>query len=243
MPELKAIETEYNGYKFRSRLEAKWAVFFDAMNISYEYEPEGFVLSNGAKYLPDFYLPLFKMYVEVKPETPVFISYNGDYVTFDKGFEKYGYFAHDIAQAGYSAWFVFGDPQTAILPEDLGGKESNELFSLSMCASKFLKSHGIKVSCDCDGKKCSPESCKHPDAMASGKVISFFEDFVCWSSDMFPVNGNALPIDYMVSTSRGTEKIGTKQFRYKIINSIITLQDACLKARQARFEHGETPKF
>ena len=25
--EIKAIETEYNGYKFRSRLEARWARF------------------------------------------------------------------------------------------------------------------------------------------------------------------------------------------------------------------------
>lgn len=30
---MKAIETEYNGYKFRSRLEARWAVFFDAFSF------------------------------------------------------------------------------------------------------------------------------------------------------------------------------------------------------------------
>ena len=30
---IKAIETEYNGYKFRSRLEARWAVFFDALGV------------------------------------------------------------------------------------------------------------------------------------------------------------------------------------------------------------------
>ena len=64
---IKAIETEYNGYKFRSRLEARWAVFFDAAGIEYEYEPEGFELSDGTKYLPDFYLPWFKCYVEIKP--------------------------------------------------------------------------------------------------------------------------------------------------------------------------------
>ena len=28
---IKAIETVYNGYRFRSRLEARWAVFFDAL--------------------------------------------------------------------------------------------------------------------------------------------------------------------------------------------------------------------
>lgn len=51
---IKNIETEYNGYKFRSRLEARWAVFFDAAGIKYEYEPEGFDLGNGLRYLPDF---------------------------------------------------------------------------------------------------------------------------------------------------------------------------------------------
>lgn len=49
-----AIETEYRGYRFRSRLEARWAVFFDALGLQWEYEPEGFNLPNGTRYLPDF---------------------------------------------------------------------------------------------------------------------------------------------------------------------------------------------
>jgi hypothetical protein len=64
------IETVYNGHKFRSRLEARWAVFFDAAKIRYEYEPEGFINSDGERYLPDFYLPDFETYVEVKPDRP-----------------------------------------------------------------------------------------------------------------------------------------------------------------------------
>jgi len=63
---IKAIETVYKGYKFRSRLEARWAVFFDAMGVPYEYEPEGLVLSDGSWYLPDFFLPEFNCYFEVK---------------------------------------------------------------------------------------------------------------------------------------------------------------------------------
>lgn len=64
---IKAIETVYNGYRFRSRLEARWAVFFDAAGIEYEYEPEGFELDDGTKYLPDFYFPDYDWYGEVKP--------------------------------------------------------------------------------------------------------------------------------------------------------------------------------
>ena len=33
MREIKAIETVYKGYRFRSRLEARWAVFFDACGV------------------------------------------------------------------------------------------------------------------------------------------------------------------------------------------------------------------
>lgn len=51
---MKPIETRYKGYRFRSRLEARWAVFFDHMDYEWEFEPEGFELSDGSRYLPDF---------------------------------------------------------------------------------------------------------------------------------------------------------------------------------------------
>lgn len=68
MSEIKAITTVYRGYKFRSRLEARWAVFFDALGVEWEYEPEGFILEDGTPYLPDFYTPFFGggAYFEVK---------------------------------------------------------------------------------------------------------------------------------------------------------------------------------
>lgn len=53
---MKAIETEYKGIKFRSKLEAQWAVFFDECNVDWEYEPQGFDLGDGVWYLPDFVL-------------------------------------------------------------------------------------------------------------------------------------------------------------------------------------------
>lgn len=52
----KAIETSYKGYRFRSRLEARWAVFFDTLGIKWEYEKQGYSLPSGA-YLPDFWQP------------------------------------------------------------------------------------------------------------------------------------------------------------------------------------------
>jgi len=64
---IKAIETQYKGYRFRSRLEARWAVLFDSAGIEWEYESEGYQLSNGQNYLPDFWLPKLNVFAEVKP--------------------------------------------------------------------------------------------------------------------------------------------------------------------------------
>ena len=67
---IKAIETKYNGYSFRSRTEAKWAYVFDKLNIKYLYENEGYELENGDWYLPDFYLPNHGFFIEIKGTTP-----------------------------------------------------------------------------------------------------------------------------------------------------------------------------
>lgn len=68
MTEIKAIETIYKGYRFRSRLEVRWAVFFDAVGVPFEYEKEGFDLGESTWYLPDFWLPSLKLWVEIKSE-------------------------------------------------------------------------------------------------------------------------------------------------------------------------------
>ena len=82
---LKPIETIYGNYRFRSRLEARWAVFFDVAGIEWRYEPEGFDLSEVQVpyepkdpelttpplwYLPDFYLPKQGYWIEIKAQRP-----------------------------------------------------------------------------------------------------------------------------------------------------------------------------
>jgi len=63
-PGIAAIRTEYGGQSFRSRLEAHWACFFDALGWPWEYEP--FDLHG---YIPDFILRLHRpVLIEVKPE-------------------------------------------------------------------------------------------------------------------------------------------------------------------------------
>lgn len=72
---IKAIETVYMNYRFRSRLEARWATFFEELGIPWEYEKEGFDI-DGEWYLPDFYLPSISLrgnlnnlgvWIEIKP--------------------------------------------------------------------------------------------------------------------------------------------------------------------------------
>lgn len=59
-----AIPTEYRGRIYRSRLEARWAAFFDRLGLRHEYEP----FDLGA-WSPDFLLPDINTLVEVKPLT------------------------------------------------------------------------------------------------------------------------------------------------------------------------------
>jgi hypothetical protein len=67
MAEIKAIETRYKGYRFRSRLEARWAVFFEILGIDWDYEVEGYDLREFGYYLPDFWIADIDCFAEVKP--------------------------------------------------------------------------------------------------------------------------------------------------------------------------------
>jgi len=62
--QIRGIETEYNGYLFRSRLEARWARFFTELGWQWTYEP--FDLPG---WIPDFLLhgKSRQILVEVKP--------------------------------------------------------------------------------------------------------------------------------------------------------------------------------
>lgn len=68
---MKAIQTYYNGIKFRSKMEAQTAFFLDRAGFSWEYEPEGVTMRSGKKYLPDFMIhcnlrETDKIFIEVK---------------------------------------------------------------------------------------------------------------------------------------------------------------------------------
>lgn len=64
---MKALQATYNGQKYRSRTEAKWALFYRTVGIEYDYELEALDL-DGLTYVPDFFLHPFRAWNEIKGE-------------------------------------------------------------------------------------------------------------------------------------------------------------------------------
>lgn len=125
---IKAIETKYKGYRFRSRLEARWAVFFDRCKEHWIYEDQGFWLSSGP-YLPDFFFPKRKAFVEVKPisQLPInhferlpFESRPINDVDFSSEFVRIYELSVALNLAAEDFVIVYGDPLD-VLPQGDGG--------------------------------------------------------------------------------------------------------------------------
>jgi len=64
--QIQAKRTTYKNILFRSKLEAQWALFFDLVGVTWEYEAKHFDLGQ-VRYLPDFWLPKLEVFVEIKP--------------------------------------------------------------------------------------------------------------------------------------------------------------------------------
>ena len=119
-PTLKPIETRAYGCRFRSRLEARYAVFMTELGVEWKYEPEGFSLESG-NYLPDFFLPRVRengTWLEIKPHGQG--SYFGFCASLGEGMPqihdaRLGEFA-DLAQnASQSFYVAYGLPSDAYL--------------------------------------------------------------------------------------------------------------------------------
>jgi hypothetical protein len=184
---MEAIQTEYQGYKFRSRLEARWAVFFENLGIKWLYEPEGFVLSDSTRYLPDFLLPDISI---------DFIKKNGIYLEVKPEAVKYD-----------NKWELFSE--TTNIPIMLIGDIPYPFLEAGGCYEPFYWPHigdladGPYLFCEC--KKC-------------GKIGLHFD-------------GRSVRIDC------SCEITGNKEYNYDSYK----IQESYKKARQARFEYGETP--
>ena len=110
---IKAIETVYAGYRFRSRLEARWAVFFNHLRIPFEYESEGYDLGTVGWYLPDFWLPKQEHWVEIKPRLSAWKWPNDEILEKARRLEE---------GTGYGVWVICGSPG---IPVEISSHDQN----------------------------------------------------------------------------------------------------------------------
>lgn len=150
---VKAIETHYNGRKFRSRLEARWAVFFDKLGLEFRYEPEGFDF-DGLWYLPDFWLPKLDVWIEIKPKAPDREASSKATLLAEFMNRPVYIFYGDLKSAG-SSWSSDGDhAQAEIFPSWDYGYLWCEC---DKCGSLGIEFEGRsdRLSCRSPGGKCS----------------------------------------------------------------------------------------
>lgn len=57
-------------YMYRSLLESRWAILFNKTGTNFRYELKSFKTDDGY-YLPDFFLPDFNVWIEIKPYAEV----------------------------------------------------------------------------------------------------------------------------------------------------------------------------
>ena len=145
---IKAIETSYKGYRFRSRLEARWGVFFDALDIKWEYESEGFDLhEQGHQTIEVFRSSARKEYAELSDaEMHVRSFWSGEEINLlDELLQnKKAYYLPDFhipslgfveikPYQGYASWgnnFVLPKLQGAILLHGTPGTQSDECYEV-----------------------------------------------------------------------------------------------------------------
>lgn len=138
----RAIETRYAGRRFRSRLEARYAVLFDALGIIWDYEPEGFELGEGLRYLPDFFVrclpgsgvcekyPDAGYWVEIKPEAPSEMEKRKLALLANQTGHISYLFAGPVQRA--DVWYAYPGSDTV-----KGGPEIRESAPLNCCSPKF----------------------------------------------------------------------------------------------------------
>lgn len=221
---IKAIETKYNGYRFRSRLEARWAVFFDALGVPWRYELQGYVTyfdSGGQEcYLPDFLVGLpgaGHTYFEAKPYIFDQDGWTKETKRTLRVMRELCYVPVDgIESDSFAGFVVGGDPSVRsmgvlaipLYHDGTLGPENENI------TGAVIGAYALLAVCPCCGK---------------------FSFFLVGTKDdpRFQV---------LCGCIDPRHKVYVKQHRAREFLEAPVLVGAVTMARSARFEHGETPR-
>ena len=175
-----AIETVYDGYRFRSRLEARWATFFNYLHIPYQYEKEGFEWSNIGRYLPDFFLSTIgsrgpgSVWVEVKPPEYVVTPYdNQRYESLVVETKHTLLLARGLPPVGLDHADRLCDEYPYVSDNNMCGWDSPMVFirCYTCQAMRFEFSEGSYMRCDMCSDKRGLRPCRmddeHPELLAA----------------------------------------------------------------------------
>jgi len=235
MKEIKPIQTYYDGHWFRSRLEARWAVVFNALGVPYEYEPEGFDLGDGLYYLPDFRVKCYGCRGDYKSEPfDLYIEVKGRMDKKDA--EKIRKFAGPVEKHGIACL-------------DLSGE-------YKPCKYRVRGEIGVycrKVNADCD--KSFPYKWNAPGKYpllivntipneGRATYIDLWE-YAMDGTEIYPFNYETIDGDnfgaYPAATNDGKFYLFGADSSYINRDDEIRMENAYRIARCARFEHGEQP--
>lgn len=169
---MNAIETRYKGAHFRSRLEARWAIFFDSIGVRWSYEHEGYSLPSG-NYLPDFFFPELKFWVEIKGERPTAIEQTlCDELAIATARDCFLFWG-DVPYKGASAFPGFGyETDSALKFFGLfGGQDVSHLW----CQCRECGHFGIEFSGWANRLPCAHQSADRYDGSDSPALTKAYE--------------------------------------------------------------------
>jgi hypothetical protein len=245
MDTITPIQTIYNGYRFRSRLEARWAVFFDAIGMKYEYEPEGYDLGDGVRYLPDFYLPEVHCFAEVKANEPTEAELDKMrrlVLLTEDNEEPIGFASYLFSTI--KGIFLIGIPDYGSNNQIIEMIRANEYNNISEKYKKYIET--TIDNCDVDMfiyiasndifKGCDFSPCI--DALKKKIQEREKEENDGEAEYLLAHLELGLEINKIKRNSIRSRRVGIS--RYEAFWNFPT-RTGCIKARQARFEHGETP--
>lgn len=259
MKSIKPIETIYNGYRFRSRLEARWAVFFDALGVKYEYEPEGFNLGDGLYYLPDFKVKCWGTRGEINDEPfDLWIEVKGNMT--DEDAKKIFRFANrktlEVSRS-FNCPLGYENNNLILSPHsDYDDHERRWECACGRAICKYSEPFPNSFMCESGempteiyiyGNYCLPQNKilivgdipRHGCSCDSFEVKAYeYDHGIC------PFNYELIDCDYFAAYPaawNGKFFLWGDDSNY--IWNVPEVEAAYDKARQARFEHGEKPQI